>query len=132
MEDCIFCNIVKGLMPAYKIYEDDMCLAFLDIFPRVKGHTLLIPKKHYRWVYDVPEFGAYWETARTVAKVVQQSTNARFTSFVTVGEAVHHAHIHILPQQDAGPEGITFTKVLQFTKEEYDQLSGSIRSSFDS
>ncbi|MCX6730843.1 MAG: HIT domain-containing protein, partial [Candidatus Roizmanbacteria bacterium] len=65
--DCIFCKIVKGELPSYKVYEDDLCIGFLDIFPLSKGNVLLIPKKHYRWVNDIPEFGAYWEAARVIS-----------------------------------------------------------------
>ncbi len=127
MEDCIFCKIVQGTIPAYKVYEDTHYLAFLDIFPRVKGHTLLIPKKHYRWVYDIPEFGAYWETARKVAYTVQKVTQSSFTSFVTMGEEVPHAHIHILPQHENTPAGITFSKVLSMSKQELLQLVEDIK-----
>ena len=127
MKDCIFCNIINGSMPAFKIYEDDSFIAFLDIFPRVKGHALVVPKKHYRWVYDVPEFGEYWEVARTVGTTIQTIVEAKFTSFVTVGEEVHHAHIHILPQNEKGPSGIVFEPVVQMSKEDIQQLSDQIR-----
>ncbi len=54
MKDCIFCKIVRGEIPCHKIYEDDGFLAFLDINPQSPGHTQVIPKKHYRWVWDLP------------------------------------------------------------------------------
>src|SRR3990167_6822543 len=98
MDECIFCKIVKGEIPNYTVYEDSNYLAFLDIFPRVKGHALVIPKKHYRWVNDVENFGEYWEVAQKVSLNIQKSLNASFVSYITMGEAVHHAHIHILPQ----------------------------------
>lgn len=128
MEDCIFCSIVNGKIPAYKVYEDDSFIAFLDIFPRVKGHTLLIPKKHYRWVYDVPEFGTYWEVARKVAESIQKVMRAKSTSFVTVGEEVHHAHIHILPQQDKSPSGIVFSPAVPMQKEELRKMVDDIKN----
>lgn len=127
MEECLFCKIVNGVIPSYKIYEDENYIAFLDIFPRVKGHTLVIPKQHFRWVYDVPAFGDYWEVARTVALRVQKKTNAPFISFVTMGEEVPHAHIHILPQQQKGPSGIAFSQALQMTKEELIELAQDIK-----
>ena len=55
MDNCIFCKIVKGELPSYKVYEDDKCMAFLDIHPVAMGHTLLIPKEHYRWAQDMPD-----------------------------------------------------------------------------
>ncbi|MBP9690890.1 HIT domain-containing protein [Candidatus Woesebacteria bacterium] len=126
MEDCIFCKIVDGTVPSYKVYEDDLFLAFMDVFPRVKGHVLVIPKKHYRWVYDVPEFGKYWETARRVGHSVKKALGSKFFSFITMGEAVHHAHIHILPQKGEGIDGITFTPVVEMGKEEIEKLAKNI------
>lgn len=99
MENCIFCKIVKGEIPSYKIYEDDQFFAFLDINPRVLGHTLVIPKKHYRWVYDVENFGNYWEVALKITKAIQKSLKPKFITYVTYGQDVPHAHIHILPRK---------------------------------
>jgi len=75
MDDCIFCKIVKGEIPAFKVYEDNDFLAFLDINPISVGHTLLIPKKHYRWVYDVPNFGEYWQVAQKIALSIKNCGN---------------------------------------------------------
>ncbi len=98
MDDCIFCKIVAGQIPAYKIYEDADYLGFLDIFPRVAGHSLLIPKKHFTWVYDVPNFGAYWEAVLKVTRAMQKSLAPTFVTYVTHGLEVPHAHIHIMPR----------------------------------
>ena len=98
MKNCIFCKIVRGEAPAYKIYEDENFMAFLDIHPAVKGHTLVIPKTHYRWVYDVPNFGQYWEAALKVTKAIQKAYHPEFIRYITYGIHVSHAHIHILPQ----------------------------------
>ena len=125
---CIFCQIVKGEIPSHKVYEDESFIAFMDIFPRVKGHTLVIPKKHYRWVYDVPMFGEYWEVTRTVSKAVQKVLQARFVSYVTVGEEVHHAHIHILPQLKEDSSGIKFTEVIKMEKEDIQNLTEEIKT----
>ncbi len=127
MEDCIFCKIVKGEIPSFRVYEDESFMAFMDVFPRVRGHVLVIPKKHYRWVYDVPEFGAYWETAKKVGFQVQEVFDASFISFVTMGEAVPHAHIHILPQKGGNIEGISFKPVIEMSKEEIGMLAQEIR-----
>ncbi|QQG44449.1 MAG: HIT domain-containing protein [Candidatus Roizmanbacteria bacterium] len=98
MEDCIFDKIVRGELPSYKIYEDDKFMSFLDIHPRTRGHALVIPKKHYQWVYDVPEFGEYWEVALKVTKAQLKALNAEFISYVTYGLDVPHAHIHVIPR----------------------------------
>jgi histidine triad (HIT) family protein len=98
MKDCIFCKIVKGEIPSYKVYEDDKFFAFLDVRPRTKGHTLVIPKKHYQWVYDVPEFGEYWLTTLKITRAMQKSLNPTFVNYLTYGMEVPHAHIHVLPR----------------------------------
>lgn len=99
MIDCVFCKIVKGEIPCHKIYEDDNFLAFLDINPVSFGHTLLIPKNHFRWVYDVSNFGEYWKVAQKIALAIQESSlNPKYISFLTMGDDVAHAHIHIIPR----------------------------------
>lgn len=98
MEDCIFCKIVAKKIPSYSVYEDNHFYGFLDIRPLNPGHSLLIPKKHYRFVYDVPEFGLYWEAAQKLAQAIQRVTSASSINFLTVGEEVHHAHIWIIPR----------------------------------
>ena len=84
--NCIFCKIAKGEIPCNKIYEDNEYLAFLDISPLNKGHTLVIPKKHFRWVYDVPEQGKYWAVAQKITKQLLDKMHASFVMFVTWGE----------------------------------------------
>lgn len=99
MDDCIFCKIVNGQIPCHKIYEDENFLAFLDIKPFAKGHTLVIPKKHYRWVYDVPNFNEYWQVAQKIALDIKNSSlNPEYISFLTMGNEVLHAHIHVIPR----------------------------------
>lgn len=98
MDDCIFCKIVRKEIPSEIVFEDNNFLAFLDIRPLNPGHILLIPKHHYRWVYDVPEFGQYWLTAKNIALASQQGLNSLFTTFLTLGMEVPHAHIHIIPR----------------------------------
>ena len=117
MDNCIFCKIVKGEIPCHKVYEDDSFLAFLDINPTTSGHTLLIPKQHRRWVYDIPEFGLYWQTAQKIALgIMNSSLKPDFISFLTIGDEVHHAHIHIIPRNrndQVGPilQNIPHTKM---------------------
>ena len=116
MDDCIFCTIVKGESPSYTIYEDDQFFGFLDIFPRVVGHSLLIPKDHHRWVYDVPDFGAYWEVARRIAQASMEAMNPEFVSFITHGMEVPHAHIHILPRSKG--ENVFVPDTMKLTHEQ--------------
>ncbi|QQS44259.1 HIT domain-containing protein [Candidatus Roizmanbacteria bacterium] len=130
MEDCIFCKIVQGEIPSYKVYEDESYLAFMDVFPRVKGHVLVIPKEHYRWVYDVPDFAGYWQTAKKIGMKIQQAVGSDYISFITMGEAVPHAHIHILPQHHGEIHGIKFTPVVEMTKEEIGTLAKEIADNY--
>lgn len=130
MDDCIFCKIVKGEIPYHKIYEDDKFLAFLDINPVSLGHTLLIPKQHYRWVVDVPEFGEYWQVAQNIAQNIKNSDlKPDFISFLTVGVDVPHAHIHIIPRNiddNIGPilENLSHQKL---SHEEFQKISDTIK-----
>ncbi len=123
MQDCIFCNIAAGKLPSYKVYEDENYLAFLDISPRVKGHTLLIPKKHYQWVYDVPNFGQYWEVALKITKGLQKSLSPSFVGYLTHGLEVPHAHIHITPRKT---ETAFVPEVIQLEKGEFESLREKI------
>lgn len=98
MPDCIFCQIVSEEKPCYKIYEDEHFLAFLDIYPKSPGHTLIIPKTHYRWLWDLPQPGELLNFAQKLIPKYQSvfHTDVFFTK--TLGLKVAHAHLHFLPQ----------------------------------
>jgi histidine triad (HIT) family protein len=97
MNDCIFCKIVRGEIPCYKVYENRDFLAFLDINPRAPGHTLVIPKEHHRWAWDVPNAGEYFEISRKIAKAQQKAFDSEMILSRITGEEVPHAHIWIFP-----------------------------------
>ncbi|NQV88184.1 MAG: HIT domain-containing protein [Parcubacteria group bacterium] len=97
MENCIFCKIVKEEIPSNKIYEDENFLAFLDIKPESPGHALVIPKKHYRWVWEVPNVGEYFEVVKKIALAQQKAFGTEQILSKIVGEEVPHAHIWIFP-----------------------------------
>ncbi|PIS14005.1 HIT family protein [Candidatus Shapirobacteria bacterium CG09_land_8_20_14_0_10_47_13] len=99
MDDCVFCKIVKGEISAYKIYEDADFLAFLDIEPWVEGHTLVIPKKHFRWVWDLPadEVGKYFAVAAQIANHFKKVLGTEFVMSFIYGYNVPHAHIQLFP-----------------------------------
>ena len=113
MEDsnCIFCQIVKGKIPCYKIYEDGDYLAFLDIEPYVTGHTMVIPKKHYRWVWDVKDFDKYMGRVRKIVKHFQEIEGKEMVYATIFGEEVAHAHVHIIPGFDNRELGNAFRGV---------------------
>ncbi|MEK7128050.1 MAG: HIT domain-containing protein [Patescibacteria group bacterium] len=98
MMDCIFCKIVKKEIPCSKIYEDENFLAFLDIRPLGPGHTQIIPKKHYRWVWDIPNAGEFFEIAKKIALAQKKAFNAEIVRSQIYGEEIPHAHIWVWPE----------------------------------
>jgi histidine triad (HIT) family protein len=99
MNNCLFCKIIRGEIQSYKVYEDDSYFGFLDIHPLSVGHTLLVPKKHTRWVYETDSFGRYWETVYEITEAIRSSLSPKWVNYFTYGE-IPHAHIHILPRFD--------------------------------
>ena len=99
--NCIFCKIVRGEIPSYKVYEDEQYLAFLDINPQSPGHTQVIPKEHYRWVWDTPDTGKYFEVVKKIAKAQQKAFSTDFILSKIIGDEVEHAHIWIYPSDEA-------------------------------
>lgn len=133
MEDCIFCKIVKGEIASTKLYEDDNVLGFLDIAPASKGHTLVITKKHYETLLDVPadELAALVKAVQSIAKAVQQATGAAGFNILqsnnkVAGQVIAHVHFHIIPRNEG--DGLSFA--WQHGKpeaEELQQLAAEIK-----
>jgi histidine triad (HIT) family protein len=104
--DCIFCRIIAGDIPCCKIFENEDILCFLDIGPVVAGHTLVIPKRHFRNVFDMPaDIGAILGSqlprlARAVcAAVAAPACHILLNNGIEAMQSVHHAHYHIIPRQ---------------------------------
>ena len=97
MKDCVFCKIVAKEIPAHIVYEDEEFLAFLDIRPQSPGHTLIIPKKHYRWVWDVPNLSAYFEIVGKIARAQRSAFAQEHILSKIIGEEVPHAHVWVFP-----------------------------------
>ena len=100
MDNCIFCKIVKKEIPAEIVYEDEGFLALLSINPKSPGHTLIIPRQHYRWVWDVPDVGAYFEIAHKIALAQQKAFSQEMIQSKVEGKEVPHAHIWIFPNPE--------------------------------
>ncbi len=94
---CVFCQIATKKIPAEIVYEDENFLAFLDIHPQSPGHSQVIPKKHYRWVWQVPKVGAYFEIAAKIARAQQRAFNQEMIFSKIMGDEVPHAHIWVFP-----------------------------------
>lgn len=130
MSDCIFCKIVKGEIPCYKVYEDANFLGFLDINPHSLGHVLLIPKNHYRWVYDVPNFSEYWQVAHKIALNIKNSSlKPEYISFLTIGNEIPHAHIHIIPRFESDEITPVFQSLphLKLSSEKFNDILNQIK-----
>lgn len=106
--DCIFCKIANKEISSNIIYEDEYVIAFYDIHPKAPGHTLLIPKEHYRWFIDLPDnlSDELFRSAKRVAKILKDQYKSDFVRLGIVGVDVPHVHIHLIPQKisDPGPE----------------------------
>ena len=100
--DCIFCKIVNGDIPSMKIYEDDIVMAYLDISPDSDGHTLVIPKKHYQDIFDIPNdiLNHIFDTAKKLMKDLEKKLNCDGFSLMQNNgliQEVKHFHLHIKP-----------------------------------
>jgi len=98
-ENCIFCKIAKGEILHNKIWESENCLAFLDANPIREGHTLVIPKKHYDYLFDIEdkEYTDLMINAKKVAKLLKEKLHPKRIGVIVEGFEVHHAHIHLVP-----------------------------------
>lgn len=96
----IFEKIIDGEIPATKIYEDDKFLAFLDIHPVAKGHSLLIPKTHYTWVHETPDelVGEIFVKAKEIINAMRSGIPCDYVQIGVVGNEVPHFHIHLIPR----------------------------------
>jgi len=99
MEDSIFTKIIKGEIPAHKIYEDDDVLAFLDIHPVMPGHTLVIPKKQVEFVWDleIEDYQKLMAATQKIALRLRSVLEVPYVGEKIVGTDVPHAHIHLIP-----------------------------------
>lgn len=113
MEDCIFCKIIKGEVPSYKIYEDDKVFSFLDIRPLNSGHILVLSKKHEPNIQDLDEetYLNMMRVAKELMKKVELKLNPKRVGLVVAGWDVPHCHIHVLPMEDS--KDITSKKELE-------------------
>ncbi|MHA1944940.1 MAG: HIT family protein [Candidatus Hodarchaeales archaeon] len=113
MEDCIFCKIIAGEIPSVKLYEDEKTIAFLDIYPVAKGHTLIIPKNHSATLYDISieDAEAVGATVSRVAKTVKKvlkcdGVNVYQGNERAAMQEIFHVHFHVIPRFE--DDGIVF------------------------
>jgi len=123
----IFTKIINGEIPAYKIAEDEHHLAFLDVMPLVKGHTLVIPKKEVDLIFDLEseEFKNLWAFAQGVAKKIGAAVPCVRVGVAVVGLEVPHAHIHLVPMNSM--QDLNFTNErLKLSPEEFQGIQNAI------
>ena len=103
--NCIFCKIVAGEIPCFKLYEDDLTLAFMDINPGNEGHALVIPKEHWEDIYAIPSAlaGATMQTVKKIAEAVNETLSPYGMNLVQANgkgaaQSVFHFHMHVLPR----------------------------------
>ncbi|HYY92224.1 MAG TPA: HIT family protein [Candidatus Dormibacteraeota bacterium] len=130
MEECVFCKIVRKELPSYLVFEDTRYIAFLDIRPINPGHTLVVPKAHHRWVWDLPEPGRYFETATEIARCLQKTMKTDWIAADVAGMGVAHAHIHLVPRfpGDGHGEFINGQNVKTIAPDEMKRIAEKIRN----
>jgi len=123
----IFTKIINGEIPAYKVAEDDNYLAFLDVNPNAKGHTLCIPKQEIDKIFDIEEnlYTGLMQFARRVAIGIEKAIPCKRIGMAVVGLEVPHAHVHLIPLQDM--DDMRFERKVKLTPEEFEAIAASIR-----
>ena len=104
-DSCVFCKIVAGQAEAYRVYEDELSLAILDINPFSRGHCLVIPRRHVPWWHDLTEeeVESLFSVARTVADKIMKAYSPDFVAMYARGRRIPHTHIFLVPTYKGDP-----------------------------
>lgn len=123
----VFSKIIAGEIPCYKIAEDDNFLAFLDVFPLVKGHVLVVPKIETDKLFDLPDhyLAAMLVFAKPIAHAIEKTMHCNRCGISVVGLEVPHAHMHLIPINSANDLNFTQPKI-QVTKDEMELIRQKI------
>jgi len=124
----IFTKIINGEIPAYKVAEDDNYLAFLDVNPNAKGHTLCIPKKEVNKIFDMEEdhYLGLMKFSRKVAIALEKTVPCKRVGVAVVGLEVPHVHVHLIPLNHM--DEMRFTHKVKLEKEEFEELAKDINA----
>ena len=127
MSDSIFTKIIKGEIPCYKIAEDDRFIAFLDVFPIKKGHTLVVPKVQIDYLFDLDDslLSDLMIFAKKVSQKMQSAISCERIGIAVIGLEVPHAHIHLVPLDTVGDIDFSQPK-LQLSAKEMTEIADSI------
>jgi histidine triad (HIT) family protein len=123
----IFTKIIHGEIPSYKVAEDENYLAFLDVNPNAKGHTLCIPKQEFNKIFDMEEelFLGLMKFSRKVAKALEKTIPCKRIGVAVVGLEVPHAHVHLIPLHDM--DDMRFQRKVSLTTDEFEELAKAIQ-----
>ena len=126
----LFTKIISGELPAYKVAETDKFLAFLDIRPNAKGHTLCIPKEEVNKIFDLEEevYQELMRFSRRVAIALEKAVPCKRVGMAVVGLEVPHVHVHLIPLNSMGD--MDFSRSLSLSEEEFQQIAEDIKAQF--
>jgi len=127
----IFSKIINGEIPCYKIAETEKCIAFLDVFPLVEGHVLVVPKKEVDYIFDLEDsdFTELQLFSKKVARSIKQVISCKRIGVAVIGLEVPHAHIHLVPMNST--DDLNFTKSkLKPSKEQLEEVARKILEAF--
>ena len=129
----IFSKIISGEIPSYKIKEDENFLAFLDVFPLVKGHVLVVPKKEVDKLFDLDEelLAAMLVFAKPIAKAIEKTFDCKRCGISAIGLEVPHAHLHLVPINTADDLNFTRPKI-SFTKDQMMDIQQQLLNNLNS
>ena len=124
----IFSKIISGELPSYKVAETEEFLAFLDINPNVKGHTLCIPKKEVNKLFDLEKdtYAGLMEFSRKVAIALEKVIPCKRVGMTVIGLEVPHVHVHLIPLNAMGD--MNFAHKKQFSKEEFQEIADKVKA----
>lgn len=137
MEKCIFCEIAAGRLPASIVYEDNMTIAFMDVYPASRGHVLIIPRRHFETLSDMDETtGCHlFQVAMRVEQAIRntealacEGTNLLMNNGTAAGQEIRHAHLHIVPRYAEDTLRFSFGHPKQASQGDLDALADAIEA----